>query len=78
MASDLRQRRDAAGLSQQSLAQLAGCSLSMVRVLERGIGPAHSDVLARIESVLADHTPEASATDDSADDTRRHTQGRAA
>lgn len=77
MASDLRQRRDAAGLSQQSLAHLAGCSLSMVRVLERGTGPAASGVLARIESVLADHTPESSATLDSADDTRRH-QGRAA
>jgi predicted transcriptional regulator len=48
---DLRSRR---GITQQRLAELAGCSLSMVRVLEGGLLPKRSDVLGRIVSVLND------------------------
>ncbi|MGI8597503.1 MAG: helix-turn-helix transcriptional regulator [Thermoleophilaceae bacterium] len=47
-----RARRVAAGLSQQRLAELAGCSVAMVRVLEGGYKPSYSDVLGRIARVL--------------------------
>lgn len=55
MDSDLRQRRLDAGLSQQRLAELARCSVQMVRVLEGGMRPTSSAVLSRIELVLAEH-----------------------
>lgn len=55
MDSDLRQRRLDAGLSQQRLAELARCSVQMVRVLEGGMRPTSSAVLGRIELVLAEH-----------------------
>jgi transcriptional regulator with XRE-family HTH domain len=48
----LHERRKAAGLSQQRLAELAGCSLTFVRVLEAGYAPVTSNVLPRIEAVL--------------------------
>jgi transcriptional regulator with XRE-family HTH domain len=48
----LRTRRQAAGLTQQQLAELAHCSVSIVGLLERGLRPGHSDVLLRIEHVL--------------------------
>jgi transcriptional regulator with XRE-family HTH domain len=52
----LRARRAALGISQQRLAELAGCSLSMVRVLESGYEPETSRVLDRIDRVLNDET----------------------
>ena len=49
----LRAARKAAGLSQQRVAELAGCSVSYVRVLEAGYRPENdSDVLGRINTVL--------------------------
>jgi transcriptional regulator with XRE-family HTH domain len=53
----IRQYRLAAGISQQKLAQLAGCSLSMVRLVESGYRPSTSDVLDRIATVLEDDDP---------------------
>jgi transcriptional regulator with XRE-family HTH domain len=54
----LRAARKAAGLSQQRLAEQAGCSVSYVRVLESGYRPeAKSDVLVRIAGVLNDENP---------------------
>jgi transcriptional regulator with XRE-family HTH domain len=54
---DLRTRRLAAGLTRQQLAERAGCSMSTVGLLEGGWTPRHSDVLARLDAVLAS-TPE--------------------
>ncbi len=51
-ASSIRDRRRARGITQQRLAELAGCSLSMVRVLESGLQPAVSPTLARVDAVL--------------------------
>ena len=50
----LRAARKAAGLSQQRVAELAGCSLTYVRVLESGYTPrdAGSKVFCRILNVL--------------------------
>ena len=53
----LRSRRAAVGLSQQRLAELAACSLAMVRLLESGYSPKDSDVVPRIERTLNDHDP---------------------
>ena len=50
--TDVRARRLAAGVSQQDLAQRAGCSLSAVRLFESGYAPEHSATLARVERVL--------------------------
>jgi transcriptional regulator with XRE-family HTH domain len=50
--ADVRSRRLAAGLSQQDLAQRAHCSLSVVRLFDRGYTPEHSATLARVEHVL--------------------------
>jgi transcriptional regulator with XRE-family HTH domain len=49
---DLRSRRIAAGLTQQRVADLAGCSISIVGLLERGLTPEHSSVIPRILAVL--------------------------
>lgn len=68
MATDLRLRRDAAGLSQQKLAQLADCSIQMVRLLEQGLRPAQSDVLLRVEQVLAAHGTESNTNPARADE----------
>jgi predicted transcriptional regulator len=48
----LRERRVAAGLSQQRLARLARCSIASVAVLEAGYRPARSAVLRRILAAL--------------------------
>ena len=57
----LRAARKAAGLSQQRVAELAGCSVSYVRVLESGYRPENdSDVLSRIAAVLNDERRPAS------------------
>jgi transcriptional regulator with XRE-family HTH domain len=48
----LRDRRKHIGLSQQTLADLAGCSISMVRLLERGYEPPLSATRARIVEIL--------------------------
>jgi transcriptional regulator with XRE-family HTH domain len=53
----IRERRKRARLSQQALAERAGCSLSYVALLERGFVPDASDVLPRIEHVLDDLEP---------------------
>jgi transcriptional regulator with XRE-family HTH domain len=50
----LRGRRPALGLSQQRLAQLARCSISGLRLYERGFRPTCSPTLDRIERVLAE------------------------
>lgn len=49
----LRDLRRRAGLSQERLAHRADCSLSMVKLLERGYVPERSDVLDRIAAVLS-------------------------
>lgn len=48
----LRERRVAAGLSQQRMAELAGCSVAIVGLLEGGYRPERSAVLPRIVRVL--------------------------
>jgi transcriptional regulator with XRE-family HTH domain len=54
----LRERRRAAGLSQQGLAELAHCSMDMVRRLEAGYRPTRrSAVLPRILRVLDGDAP---------------------
>lgn len=72
----MRRERRARGLSQERLAQLAGCSTSMVRLLEAGYEPRSSGVLDRIAHVL--ETSEAPADDrglaENAD-AAAHTQG---
>ncbi len=59
----LHERRKAAGLSQQRLAELAGCSLTFVRVLEAGYEPATSAVLPRILAVLDGSTTSEATVD---------------
>src|SRR4051812_40580259 len=49
----LRAERRAAGLSQQRLAERAGCSISMIRLLEAGYSPEASDVLERVATALS-------------------------
>ncbi len=49
----VREQRLARGLSQQRVAELAGCSLNMVRLLEAGYQPTSSRVAPRIAEVLA-------------------------
>ena len=53
----LRELRRAAGLSQQRVAELAGCSIGMIGLLERGYAPASSRVLDRVAAVLNDRSP---------------------
>lgn len=57
----LASRRKAAGLSQQQLAHLAGCSIAMVSLLERGYSPDNSDVLQRLEAAIDEHAREQEA-----------------
>jgi len=52
---DLRERRLAVGLTQQQLANLADCSLTHLQLLERGYSPTHSQVRARVHTVLHEH-----------------------
>ncbi len=54
--SDLSALRRSRGLSQQRVAELAGCSLSMVRQLERGYRPTSGDTLRRVVDVLNDES----------------------
>lgn len=49
----IREQRRAAGLSQDRLARLAGCSVAMMIAIERGYIPRRSRVLPEIERVLA-------------------------
>ncbi len=51
-ATSAREQRLAAGLSQQRLAELARCSLNMVRLLEAGYEPTSSRVAPRVAKVL--------------------------
>lgn len=53
-AGSLRERRIAAGISQEALARLADCSTAYVRVLERGYTPEAetSPVYRRLVAVL--------------------------
>lgn len=51
-ADELRTLRLKAGLSQQRLAELAGCSLASVGLFESGYTPEHSTVLERLVAVL--------------------------
>lgn len=53
---DLRQARKTAGLSQQQLATIAGCSVASVAIFERGYQPEHSDVLPRLRAALIEPT----------------------
>ena len=48
----IRERRLAAGLSQERLARDADCSLAYVRLLEHGYRPDTGEVLGRIAHVL--------------------------
>ena len=49
----LRARREAAGATQQQLAEMAGCSISYVRLLEAGFTPTRgSDVMPRLMAAL--------------------------
>ena len=48
----LRERREAAGLSQEGLARRSECSLNTVGRIERGRGRPSLDVALRIASVL--------------------------
>lgn len=55
MVNLLRERRHTAGLTQQALADLAGASRSMVRLLEGGYEPPRrSAVRERLERVLSE------------------------
>lgn len=51
-AGGLRERREAAGLTQQALAAEARCSLAIVALYEAGYRPATSVVLPRLLAVL--------------------------
>ncbi len=53
-AHDLRTLRTDAGLSQQKLAERAGCSIHTVRLYERGYEPTESPIRDRILAVLLD------------------------
>ena len=55
-AVDIRELRQARGLSQERVARLAGCSTSMVRQLERGYVPVGSAVLPRVIDALNDES----------------------
>lgn len=48
----IRDARTSAGLTQQELADAAGCSVDYIRLLERGYAPRYSDVWPRIVAVL--------------------------
>jgi transcriptional regulator with XRE-family HTH domain len=48
----IRERREALGLSRQTLAGAAECSIAMLVLLERGYTPLESPVRERIEDTL--------------------------
>ena len=68
----IRLRRTALGLSQEALARRAGCSTSMVKLLESGYQPSASDVLPRIVSILNDNGSAANAPVVKEGDTTAH------
>jgi transcriptional regulator with XRE-family HTH domain len=74
-ALELRERRVAAGLSQQALASAADCSLASVALFERGYRPEHSQVLERIERVLNDRSPATNGASEKERDTGPHATG---
>jgi hypothetical protein len=51
-ATDLGARRRGLGISQQTLAVAARCSLSSVRLFEAGFDPEHSPTRERVERAL--------------------------
>ena len=53
LASGIRGRRLAVGLSQQALAEHAGCSIQAVRQYENGLHARNSMVLPKIERALS-------------------------
>ena len=53
---EIRARRTSAGLSQQRLAQLADCSISTVRLVEKGWQPSEA-MLEKLEAALAADVP---------------------
>lgn len=53
----IRARREAAGLSQQRLAELACCSIATIGLYEGGYSPARSTVLERVLAVLDEERP---------------------
>jgi predicted transcriptional regulator len=55
--NDLRERREALGISRESLAHNADCSMSMLGMLEQGYRPDRSKVLKRVEAALHNHEP---------------------
>ncbi len=59
----LREQRRAVGLSQQRLAELANCSLSAIRLFERGYQPDPSAVRERVEAILSDPSTSEAAGD---------------
>jgi transcriptional regulator with XRE-family HTH domain len=50
----LRERRLAARVTLQALAERAGVSYSMVQILDRGYQPGHSDVRAKVLVALGE------------------------
>jgi len=54
----IRKARKSAGLTQQQLASLAGCSMAYIRVIEAGYTPAQSEVLPRVLAALNESSPE--------------------
>jgi transcriptional regulator with XRE-family HTH domain len=48
----IRERRMAAGLSRQALAERCRCSISYIAQIESGLRPSTSDVLPRVEATL--------------------------
>ena len=64
---DIRESRRTTGLTQEELAQAAGCSVSFIRLLERGYEPRFSAVLLRIRRILISEGAAAVARDDAKD-----------
>lgn len=52
----IRAARRSADLTQEQLAERAGCSVNYIQLLERGYQPRYSDVLPRLLGVLEEAT----------------------
>ncbi len=52
MEYTIRERRIRLGLTQQELAELAGCSIAMVRLLDKDYAPENSPTRDRVEAEL--------------------------
>ena len=48
----LRERRARAGITRQTLAELANCSVSVLQLMETGYQPKRSEVRDRVERIL--------------------------